>query len=56
MRRQLARVTSYASYQPFEGVSVPTTIKQILNGQDQWTLQLSQVTMNTNSPANTFLF
>lgn len=56
MRQRLTRVTSYANYQPFEGVSVPATIKQILNGQDQWTLQLSQVTMNPNSPASTFLF
>jgi hypothetical protein len=56
MRRQLTLVTSYGNYQPFEGVSVPTTIKQALNGQEQWTLQLSQVTINTNSPTSTFSF
>jgi predicted site-specific integrase-resolvase len=56
MRRQLARVTSYGNYHSFEGVSVPTTIKQALNGQEQWTLQLSQVTINTNSPTSTFSF
>jgi hypothetical protein len=56
MRRPLTLVTSYGNYQPFEGVSVPTTIKQALNGQDQWTLQLSQVTINTNSPTSTFSF
>jgi len=56
MRRQLTRVTSYGNYQSFEGVSVPTTIKQALNGQEQWTLQLSQVTISTNSPTSTFSF
>jgi hypothetical protein len=56
MRQRLARVTSYADYQPFDGVSVPTTIKQILNGQEQWMLQLSHVTINTSSPTSTFLF
>jgi hypothetical protein len=56
MRRRLTRVTSYSGYQPFDGVSVPTTIKQALNGQDQWTLQLSHVAINTNLPANNFLF
>jgi hypothetical protein len=56
MRRQLTLVTSYGNYQSFEGVSVPTTIKQALNGQEQWTLQLSQVTINTNSPTSTFSF
>ena len=56
MRRQLTRVTSYGNYKSFEGVSVPTTIKQALNGQEQWTLQLSQVTINTNSPTSIFSF
>jgi hypothetical protein len=56
MRQRLVRVTSYADYQPFEGVSVPATISQFLNGQDQWTLQLSHVTINTSLPISTFLF
>ncbi len=50
------RVTAYEDYQPFSGVKVPTTIKQYLNGQLQWTLQLSQVTINPALPTDAFSF
>lgn len=51
-----SRVTSYADYQQFNGIKVPATIKQYLNGQLQWTLRFSQVTVNTAPPAITFSF
>ena len=50
------RVISYAGYRQFNGIFVPTTIGQTLNGQQQWNLQLSQVTVNSNPPLNTFSF
>jgi hypothetical protein len=56
MRSPLIRVTTYSNYQSFQGVSVPATIKQTLNGQIQWTLSLSQVTLNPNLPTSTFTF
>jgi len=56
MRSPLIRVTTYSNRQSFQGVSVPTTIKQTLNGQLQWTLSLSQITLNTNLPTSTFTF
>jgi hypothetical protein len=52
----LSRVTGYSGYQQFNGIKVPATIKQYLNGQLQWTLQLSQVNVNTAPPATTFSF
>lgn len=56
MRRRLVRVTSYANYQPCEGISVPTTIKQTLGGQDLWALQLNQIEINTTLPTSGFIF
>lgn len=56
VKNSLVRVTSYGSYQSFNGVLIPTVIRQILNGQEQWTLQLNEVTINTNPPASTFSF
>jgi len=56
VRQSFSRVTSYEEYQQFNGVKVPTTIKQYLNGQLQWTLLLSQVTENATHSADTFLF
>lgn len=55
-RQVFSRVTSYEQYQQFNGVKVPTTIKQYLNGQLQWTLLLSQVTENATHSADTFSF
>lgn len=51
-----SRITSYGGYQAFNGVLIPSTIGQSLNGQLEWTLQLSQVTTNTNPPVSTFSF
>lgn len=55
-RQMFSRETSYEDYQQFSGIKVPTTIKQYLNGQLQWTLQLSQITVNAAPAANTFSF
>ena len=55
-RQVFSRVTSYEQYQQFNGVKVPTTIKQYLNGQLQWTLLLSQITENATHSADTFSF
>jgi hypothetical protein len=55
-RQIFNRVTAYGDYQQFSGIKVPTAIKQYLNGQLQWTLQLSQVTVNSAPPAHTFSF
>jgi hypothetical protein len=56
LRKPLTRVTTYGGYQSFDGVLIPTLIRQALNGQEQWALQLGQVAVNTNPPADTFLF
>jgi hypothetical protein len=50
------RVTSYGNYQLLSGVLFPTTIQQTVDGQPQWTLQISQVTTNTNPSDSTFEF
>jgi hypothetical protein len=55
-KQTFSRETSYEDYQQFSGIKVPTTIKQYLNGQLQWTLQLSQITINAAPAANTFSF
>lgn len=55
-RQLFQRVTSYEQYQPFGGVKIPTVIKQYLNGQLQWTLQINQVTVNSNPEASAFSF
>jgi hypothetical protein len=55
-RQTFSRETSYEDYQQFSGIRVPTTIKQYLNGQLQWTLQLSQIAVNAAPAANTFSF
>jgi hypothetical protein len=54
--QRFLRVTSYGDYQPFSGIQFPTQIQQTLNGQLQWSLQLSQITVNTNPPVTTFSF
>jgi len=55
-RQPFQRVTDYEEYQQFSGIKVPTVIKQYLNGQLQWTLQLNQVTINSNPDASVFSF
>lgn len=52
----LTRVTSYGSYQVMAGILIPTSIQQSLNEQLQWTLQINQLTVNTNPPVSTFSF
>lgn len=56
MRQTFNRATAYADYKEFSGVEVPTTIKQYLNGQLQWTLQLNQITVNPALTTDTFSF
>jgi hypothetical protein len=56
MRQTFNRASTYADYQQFSGVQVPTTIKQYLNGQLHWTLQLTQVTVNPALTTDTFSF
>lgn len=51
-----SRVTSYSAYQQFNGTLVPTLLSQTMNGQSVWTLQLNQITINTNPPTSTFSF
>lgn len=55
-RQTFSRETSYGDYQQSSGIKVPMTVKQYLNGQLQWTLQLSQITINAAPAANTFSF
>ena len=50
------QVMSYGGYHAFNGVVVPTSLTQTLNGQPQWALQLSQVTVNSNLSLSTFSF
>lgn len=52
----LLRITSYTAYQRFGAVLFPTSFQQILNGQLQWTLELSQFKLNQNLPLSTFSF
>jgi hypothetical protein len=51
-----SRVTSYEAYRECEGVQVPIVLRQYLDGQLQWTLQLGQVAVNTALQPNTFSF
>ena len=55
-RQPFQHVTGYEQYQPFNGIKIPTVIKQYLNGQLQWTLQFNQVTVNSNPEASAFSF
>jgi hypothetical protein len=54
--RLFRRVTSYSNYQAIGPIILPTTIQQTIDGQIQWTLQISQATTNTNPPDSTFSF
>ena len=50
------QVMAYGGYQAFNGLLIPTSLQQTLNGQPQWALQLNQVTINTNLSPSTFSF
>ena len=50
------RITGYGSYQTLSGILIPTTIKQSINGQQQWTLQIAQISLNTNPSPSAFHF
>jgi hypothetical protein len=54
--QSFSRITSYGGYKSFSGIAVPTALQQTLNGQLQWSLQLRQIAINTNPPADTFSF
>jgi hypothetical protein len=50
------RITRYSNYHPMSGILIPDTISQTIDGQLQWTLQLDQITVNSNPPQSTFQF
>jgi hypothetical protein len=54
--RLFLRVTRYSNYQQLGGLSFPTAIQQTLDGQLQWNLQISRLTVNTNPQETTFSF
>ncbi len=55
-KQPFQRVTSYAGYQSFDGLVMPTNIQQFLGGQPLWSFQVTQATVNSNIPVNTFVF
>lgn len=55
-RHVFSQVMSYSNYQEFNGRWFPATLTLTLDGQKQWTLELSQVTFNTNPSTSTFSF
>jgi hypothetical protein len=54
--RLFRRVTSYSNYQTIGAITLPANIQQTIDGQLQWTLQITQATTNTNPPDSKFSF
>jgi len=54
--RLFRRVTEYSNYQTIGAITFPASIRQTLDGQVQWKLQITQITTNTNPPDSTFSF
>lgn len=50
------RVITYEDYRPINGLMLPFRFIQTLDGQKQWTLQLSEVELGPNQPATFFQF
>jgi hypothetical protein len=50
------RVISYSDYRPVGGVMIPFLYTQTLDGQKQWTLQLTEVKLNPALSATFFQF
>jgi hypothetical protein len=55
-RSNLLRVITYGDYRSVDGVMIPFLYTQSLDGQKQWTLQLSEVQLNPNIQSNYFDF
>ncbi len=50
------RTISYSNYQKVDGVLVPFTYQESLNGEPIWSLQLTQVQLNTQNADSYFRF
>jgi hypothetical protein len=55
-KNEFLRVITYEDYRSVGGSLVPFRYTQTLNGQKQWTLQLSDVQLNPDLPASLFEF
>jgi hypothetical protein len=55
-RARYLRVTTYADYRQANGMSIPYQYSQTLNGQKQWTLNLTEVNLRPSMDASYFLF
>jgi hypothetical protein len=55
-RINLLRVITYGDYRSVDGVMIPFLYTQSLDGQKQWTLQLSEVQLNPSIQSNYFDF
>lgn len=53
---RLLRVTTYGDYRKVDGVMIPFHFSQIVGGQKQWTLQLSEVQLNPSAQSTYFAF
>jgi len=52
----LLRVITYGDYRPVDGVMIPFLYTQVLDGQKQWTIKLSEVRLNPTLQSNYFEF
>jgi hypothetical protein len=55
-RAHYLQVISYSNYQTVEGVQIPFTISQTLNGQKQWALNLAEVHLHPTLDKSYFRF
>ena len=53
---ELLRVITYGDFRPVDGVMIPFLCTQVLDGQKQWTIQLSEVQLNPTLQSNYFEF
>lgn len=53
---ELLRVITYGDYRSVDGVMIPFLYTQALDGQKQWTIQLSEVQLNPTIQLNYFEF
>jgi hypothetical protein len=49
-------VSEYDDYKQFDGMLLPSKIRQELNGQPEWELQLTEISTNNNPTTQTFSF
>jgi hypothetical protein len=55
-RAHYLQVVSYSNYQAVEGVQIPFTISQTLNGQKQWAMNLTEVNLHPTLDKSYFRF